>query len=137
MMHSYYLHNSLGIVIIFLIGLIFSSRRKDISYKTLLRLFMSTVFTAVFILKTAIGKKVVNGAAGFFTSLYQASEKGIDFLFGSLSHLDGPWGFVFAIKVLPIIIFFSSFIAVLHYVGILKFIIIFSACMVILLIICR
>ncbi len=54
-------------------------------------------------------------------ALIAASDKGADFVFGSLSHVDGPAGFVFAFKALPPIIFVSSFFSLLYYFGVLQF----------------
>jgi CNT family concentrative nucleoside transporter len=54
-------------------------------------------------------------------ALIASSDKGADFVFGSLARVDGPSGFVFAFKALPPIIFVSSFFSVLYYFGILQF----------------
>src|SRR5262249_44770809 len=53
-------------------------------------------------------------------ALITASDKGADFVFGSLAKVDGPSGFVFAFKALPPIIFVSSFFSVLYYFGVLQ-----------------
>jgi CNT family concentrative nucleoside transporter len=52
--------------------------------------------------------------------LIESSDRGGEFVFGSLAKADGPAGFVFAFKVLPPIIFISSFFSVLYYFGILQ-----------------
>lgn len=52
--------------------------------------------------------------------LVECSDKGADFVFGSLSKVDGPSGFVFAFKALPPIIFVSAFFSVLYYLGVLQ-----------------
>lgn len=52
--------------------------------------------------------------------LIECSDKGADFVFGSLSKVDGPSGFVFAFKALPPIIFVSAFFSVLYYLGVLQ-----------------
>ena len=44
---------------------------------------------------------------------------GVDFLFGPLTADGGGIGFVFALRVLPMIVFFSSLIAVLYHLGIM------------------
>ena len=54
-------------------------------------------------------------------ALITASDKGAEFVFGGLSKVDGPAGFVFAFKALPPIIFVSSFFSVLYYLGVLQF----------------
>lgn len=50
--------------------------------------------------------------------LLSFSDEGARFVFGSL--VDEKFGFIFAFRVLPTIIFFSAVIAVLYYVGILQ-----------------
>jgi len=55
-------------------------------------------------------------------------NEGIGFLFGGLVsdkmfEVFGGGGFVFALRVLPVIVFFSSLIAVLYYLGIMQFVI--------------
>ena len=55
-------------------------------------------------------------------------NEGIGFIFGGLVsdkmfEVFGGGGFVFALRVLPVIVFFSSLIAVLYYLGIMQFVI--------------
>ena len=52
--------------------------------------------------------------------LVECSDKGAEFVFGSLSKVNGPSGFVFAFKALPPIIFVSAFFSVLYYLGVLQ-----------------
>ena len=47
-------------------------------------------------------------------------HKGIEFMFGKLSDPEGSWGYIFAVQVLPNIIFFSALSAILYYLGILQ-----------------
>jgi concentrative nucleoside transporter, CNT family len=54
-------------------------------------------------------------------ALITASDAGAYFVFGSLSQVNGPSGFVFAFKALPPIIFVSAFFSVLYYLGVLQF----------------
>ena len=56
----------------------------------------------------------------FVNHVIQMSQSGIDFVFGKVGDAGGPWGFIFAVKVLPIIIFFSALMSVLYYVGIMQ-----------------
>lgn len=71
------------------------------------------------------------GMADAFDLLAQATNEvikkadaGIIFLFGShLASSDGPLGFVFAIRVLPVIVFFSALTSVLYYFGAMQWII--------------
>src|SRR5205814_462086 len=45
---------------------------------------------------------------------------GSQFLFGELSQAKDPWGFIFAFRALPSIIFFSALMALLFHLGILQ-----------------
>ncbi|MDY3551700.1 nucleoside transporter C-terminal domain-containing protein [Gemmata sp. JC717] len=54
-------------------------------------------------------------------ALITSSDKGADFVFGTLSDPGGKAGFVFAFKALPPIIFVSSFFSVLYHLGVLQF----------------
>lgn len=48
------------------------------------------------------------------------ADEGIAFLFGwAMLDPTGPWGFVFAIKVLPVIIYFAALMGVLYHLGIM------------------
>ncbi len=49
-----------------------------------------------------------------------SADAGSYFVFGELSRPDGPAGFVFATRVLPVIVFFASFMAVLYHLGIMQ-----------------
>ncbi len=56
----------------------------------------------------------------FVNRVIQMSQAGIDFVFGKVGDASGPWGFIFAVKVLPIIIFFSALMSVLYYIGFMQ-----------------
>lgn len=55
--------------------------------------------------------------------LIDCSDKGAEFVFGDLSKIKEPLGFVFAFKALPPIIFVSAFFSVLYYFGVLQFVV--------------
>ncbi len=56
----------------------------------------------------------------FFLSLMSFSDAGAAFVFGSLADEKQSWGFLFAFKVLPTIIFFSTLVAIFYHLGILQ-----------------
>ena len=87
------------------------------------RLVITGLFLIVgslFVLKTVTGRTIIGSIAGMFTLLYQAADIGIEFVFGNLAHMNGPWGFIFAIKVLPVIVFFGAFMAMFFYFRIMQ-----------------
>ena len=52
--------------------------------------------------------------------LYLCADEGSQFFFGNLINPSGPWGFIFAFKVLPIIIFFGALMSLLFYLGVVQ-----------------
>ena len=66
------------------------------------------------------GFEVVGGGIGH---LVAASDRGAEFVFGSLAKPSGPAGFIFAFRALPPIIFVSSFFSVLYYLGVLQWVV--------------
>lgn len=55
-----------------------------------------------------------------FVIMINLSHKGTELLFGQLADSSQSWGFVFAIQVLPNIIFFAAISSLLYYFGILQ-----------------
>ncbi|MEK9822682.1 MAG: nucleoside transporter C-terminal domain-containing protein, partial [Gammaproteobacteria bacterium] len=64
------------------------------------------------------GKVALEAIAGVVISMLGYAQAGMDFLFGSFASTD--YGFVFALQVLPIIVFFASLIGVLYHLGIME-----------------
>lgn len=63
---------------------------------------------------------VLQAFSSVFVSLINISHKGTEFLFGNLADASQSWAYVFAIQVLPNIIFFAALSAILFYLGILQ-----------------
>jgi CNT family concentrative nucleoside transporter len=66
------------------------------------------------------GRDALDWLSTRVTDAIGAGKTGVDFLFGPLTADGGGIGFVFALRVLPMIVFFSSLIAVLYYLGIMQ-----------------
>ena len=54
------------------------------------------------------------------TRVISFADEGTRFVFGSLAADGGPWGFVFAVRVLPVIVFFASLMSVLYHLGVMQ-----------------
>ena len=65
-------------------------------------------------------RTILQAASGVFVSLINVSHRGTEFIFGNLADASKNWGFVFAIQILPNIIFFAALSAVLFYMGVLQ-----------------
>ncbi|MCH1419885.1 MAG: NupC/NupG family nucleoside CNT transporter [Akkermansiaceae bacterium] len=112
-----------GVIFLLALGYLCSSNRKAISWRTVGGAFLIQVILAVFVLATPWGVSVLQWLTMRVSELIGAGEKGISFLFGQLSDGGGGVGWVFAFKVLPVIIFFSSLIAVLYHLRIMQLVI--------------
>ena len=113
----------IGVIFLLALGYLCSSNRKAISWRTVGGAFLIQVILAVFVLATPWGVKALQWLTMRVSDLIGAGEKGISFLFGPLSDGGGGVGWIFAFKVLPVIIFFSSLIAVLYHLRIMQMVI--------------
>lgn len=118
--HNRYL-NVVGIGVILAIAWALSHHKRHINMRTIGGGLILQWLIALFVLRTNIGHTAVQAAADFFGVLYRCADEGIRFMFGSLAeNVGSPWGFIFAIKVLPIIIFFGAFMALLFYLHVVQ-----------------
>ncbi|WP_301099488.1 NupC/NupG family nucleoside CNT transporter [Otariodibacter sp.] len=118
----------LGIVVLLLIAFLLSNNKKAISYRAVLGALIIQVGIGALILYVPAGRNGLLAAAEGVSAIYGYSNDGLNFLFGGLVsdkmfEIFGGGGFVFALRVLPPIIFFSSLISVLYYLGIMQIII--------------
>ncbi|GGP42659.1 NupC/NupG family nucleoside CNT transporter [Shewanella saliphila] len=110
-----------GVVTLLAIGFLLSNNKKAISVRTVGGALAIQAFFAGFVLYVPIGKDILKGVSDAVSSVISYAQSGISFLFGDLANF--KVGFIFAINVLPVIVFFSSLIAVLYYLGIMQWII--------------
>ena len=99
----------------------FSRNRAAIAWRTVLGAFAIQLGLGAFVLKVSWGQALLASMTEGVNQLLSYGDAGIAFLFGGLV-AEGV-GFTFALKVLPIIVFFASLIAVLYHIGLMKWII--------------
>ncbi len=112
--------NLFGILAILVIAYAFSQKRSAVNIKLVLHGLVVQFFFGLVVLKTAIGRKILDVVAEYAGKMYLFADEGVGFVFGNLANQTGPWGFIFGIKVLPVIIFFGAFTALLFYYGIVQ-----------------
>ncbi len=118
----------LGIVVMIGLAVLLSRDRRRINLRTVVGAFLIQLAMGAFVLYLPFGKATLEFLSLQVQAVIDCGNAGIRFLFGGLvsdrmfEHF-GDDGFVFAFRVLPTIIFFSSFIAVLYYLGIMKWVI--------------
>lgn len=111
----------LGIAVLLGLGYCFSRDRKAISWRAVGGAFALQFLVAIIVLFVPWGRMALTGMSDFVGAIIGAGQEGIEFLFGPAG--DYSLGFFFAFNVLPVIIFFSSLIAVLYYLGVMNWII--------------
>ncbi|OZS77764.1 NupC/NupG family nucleoside CNT transporter [Tetzosporium hominis] len=112
-----------GIVVVLGIAFLLSSAKKSIKPRTILGGLAIQVLFAFIVLKWEVGREALLGLTNLVQSMISYANEGIAFVFGPLGDAENGVGFVFAFQVLVIIIFFSSLISVLYYLGIMQIII--------------
>lgn len=104
------------------IAFLFSTGKKSINYRTIIVGLIIQVTFAFVVLKWEAGRAGLVAFSGLVQNVIDYAGEGVAFLFGPAADVEG-FGFVFAFQVLTIIIFFSSLISVLYYLGIMQMII--------------
>ncbi|MBQ4833593.1 NupC/NupG family nucleoside CNT transporter [Pseudoalteromonas sp. MMG010] len=111
-----------GMVMLLSIAFAASTNRKAINKRTVGVAFAMQVIIGGFVLFFDAGKNVLASMSAAVSSVIGYANDGISFLFGPLGEQD-TLGFIFAIQVLPVIVFFSALVAVLYHLGIMEWII--------------
>lgn len=111
-----------GMVVLLSIAFVASTNRKAISLRTVAIAFALQFIIGGFVLFFEAGKNALVSMSKAVSSVIGFANDGISFLFGSLANQD-TLGFIFAIQVLPVIVFFSALVAVLYHLGIMDWII--------------
>lgn len=108
-----------GIFVVLGIAFLLSSAKKSINLRTVLGGLAIQILFAFFVLKWNYGREKLGQFAEAVQNMISYANEGISFLFGPAADVEG-FGFVFAFQVLTVIIFFSSLISVLYYLGIMQ-----------------
>lgn len=107
---------------LFILGFCFllSKNKKKIDWKLVaVGVTLQLVF-ALAVLKFESVAYVFDAISTGVVKFLNVSEAGAEFVFGNFIDPSGSWGYVFAFKVLPTIVFFSAFTSLLYYLGILQ-----------------
>ena len=111
-----------GIFVVLGIAFLLSGAKKSIKPRTIIGGLIIQLTFAFIVLEWEFGRKVLQKFAGLVQNVIDYAGEGIAFVFGPAADT-ANFGFVFAFQVLTIIIFFSSLISVLYYLGVMQWII--------------
>lgn len=111
-----------GMAGLLLIAFALSSNRRAIRPRTVVGAFALQLVLGVIVLYWGPGRWALQQVSAGFQAVIDTSSEGISFLFGGLLPAEGE-GTIFALQVLPVIIFFASLTAVLYHWRILPWIV--------------
>jgi concentrative nucleoside transporter, CNT family len=111
-----------GLIILFIIGYLFSKNRKAIDWKLVLKGTLLQVVLAILILKVPFVSNIFDFLAKAFARVIEFAHNGALFLFGQGDTMPSMMK-NFAFWILPSVIFFSALSSLLYYFGILQFVV--------------
>ncbi len=122
------LNSLLGMAVLIAIAVLCSSNRRAINLRTVAGAFLIQVSLGALVLYVPLGRKILMAVSDGVAKVISYGGEGVSFLFGGLVsdkmfEVFGGGGFIFAFRVLPMIVFFASLVAVLYYLGIMQILI--------------
>lgn len=108
----------LGILAILVIAVLLSTNRRAINLRIVATAFLLQGAIAAFVLYVPAGRAAIDWLSKGVNALLGYANAGISMLFGPLANLGA--GTIFAIHVMPIVIFFAALMSVLYYLGIMQ-----------------
>ncbi|CAH1251934.1 SLC28A3 [Branchiostoma lanceolatum] len=118
--HTQNLISGAGLVVMVIFLCIFSKHPDHVKWRPVLWGLALQFIFGLLILRTQVGYDVFQFLGEKFQSFIEYADVGSKFVFGKDTYTDH----FFAFKVLPIIIFFSSVMSVLYYIGVMQVVIV-------------
>jgi len=103
------------------VALLVSNNRGRIRWRTVAVGLAIQVAFAALVLRWSVGRDVLDFVAGQVTALIEYTDDGTDFLFGKL--VADKQGTIFALQVLPVIIFLGALVGLLHYLRVIQWVV--------------
>ncbi|WP_220743618.1 NupC/NupG family nucleoside CNT transporter [Shewanella colwelliana] len=111
----------LGMFTLVTIAILLSEHRRAINPRTVLGALAFQVAFGAFVMYLPMGQSMLDSASNGVMHVISYGNEGLGFLFGDLAKFGV--GFIFVINVLCVVVFISSLIAVLYYLGIMQLVI--------------
>jgi len=110
-----------GMMALIGLAILLSERRSAINPRTVLGALALQIAFGAFVLYVPLGERVLDATSSGVMHVINYANEGLSFIFGGLATYS--LGFIFVINVLFVVVFISSLIAVLYYLGIMQLII--------------
>ena len=109
-----------GLAAIIGLGVALSRDRRSIRWRVVAWGLGLQVTFAIFVLRVPAGQALFRELGAFVTAVLHYSYAGSAFVFGELGKPDSKLGVVFALQILPAIIYVSALFAIMYYLGIMQ-----------------
>ena len=109
----------LGMGVLLLIAVLFSTNRKKIAWKTVGLGLLTQIIIAIGVLKISLIKRLFETLGNFFIKILDYTGAGTKMLLGEFGNVE-TYGFIFVFQALPVIIFFSALTSILYYFGVIQ-----------------
>jgi CNT family concentrative nucleoside transporter len=118
----------LGVAALLLLAFAISDNRRMIRPRTVLAALATQIGIGALVLFVPAGRAVLSALAIGVNHIIEYGNAGIGFVFGALVkdhmlELFGGDGFVFGLRVLPMIIFMTALISVLYHLGVMRWVV--------------
>jgi len=109
----------LGMGVLLLIAVLFSTNRKKIAWKTVGLGLLTQIIIAIGVLKISLIKRLFETLGNFFIKILDYTGAGTKMLLGEFGNVE-TYGFIFVFQALPVIIFFSALTSILYYFEVIQ-----------------
>jgi len=110
----------LGVLVLLLIAVALSNNRRRIDWRIVIAGVLLQLVMAYLCLSFDKVVNVFDTFAQGVTKVISFADRGSEFIFGKVADSGQPWGFIFAVKVLPVIVFFASLMSVLYHLKVMQ-----------------
>lgn len=117
---QHFLRGLLGMLALIAIAWLFSTNRRQINWRLVLKGLLLQFVLALSILKVPYVDDAFDLVGRGFVAVLGFTREGSLFLFGSLIENTNTFGYIFAFQVLPTVVFFSALTSLLYYYNILQ-----------------
>ncbi|KQT91439.1 transporter [Marmoricola sp. Leaf446] len=116
------LRGVLGLALLLLVAVAFSRHRRGISVRTVVAALALQVAFALLVLRWGPGEAALRWVSGRVEALIGFTEEGTRFVFGSLLDVGPEDSPIFALKVLPVIVFLGALVYLLFYLRVIQWV---------------
>jgi len=110
----------LGLAVLVLVAVAFSRHRRGISWRTVAVALVLQISFAVLVLKWGPGERALSWVSARVETLIGYAQEGTVFVFGPLLEVGEEGETIFALQVLPVIIFLGALIGLLFYLRVIQ-----------------